>query len=114
MPMNVRKIKAGNVNTTIVLFSTTGSGYLQIWTVTYNEATDTAGTPTMLYNRNMGVSRNNRIKAYGIYESSKYQRVYFADALNPLRTFNIANVDSLYTNNGLTTKLNLVNLVLLL
>ena len=84
-----------NVNTTIVIFSTTGSGYLQIWTVVYNESTDTASTPTMLYNRDMGVSTQNRIKAYGRYESSRCQRVYFADALNPLRTFNIANVDPL-------------------
>jgi hypothetical protein len=91
LQQNFTVIGYATSNNDVFVFTTTTGGYGQIWKITFNEATDSANSPILLYNRNLNFSSNNRIKAKAIKESDKFYRLYFVDDLNPLRSINTSN-----------------------
>lgn len=109
---NLRIIGWGNINDTIVIFTTNETGptpnnsYGQIWSLIWNEATgevvDITGSgeldPTihLKYNNILNFSSYHRIgRVVGRYETTNKQRVYWTDNYNPVRAFNIADPDGM-------------------
>lgn len=102
------------VRDTLVLFTTNNTsstpdgGNSRILIAEFDEATETLGTVTVLYDDNLNASAGylnfstaHLIKAIGRYETPSVQKVYWTDGYNNLRYANI--VDNLTITGGLYT-----------
>jgi len=94
-------IGATAIRNTIVLFITDNSnknGW--IYTIVYNEATQSISVPLTLvyYNPDLNFSKQNPIEAVGRFESAKTQRIYWSDYNEPLRSLNIVDPGVLTTS----------------
>lgn len=97
------KILGGTfVNNKVIIFSTDGNGYGQIWMFEYDESSDTivdiqpgnllSNSIHLKYNRFLNFDLANRIKAIAREESEKFLRVYWVDGgLNDFRSINLYN-----------------------
>ena len=66
----------------------------QIWKLTIDNVTNTAGTPTLLYNNYLNFSTYNAIAPSAIlgrYEIDTIKRIYWTDFYNKLRSFNVVD-----------------------
>ena len=95
-----------NVNNKIVLFTKSYADiktvYNQIWMFEFNETTDEivglnngylVQSTHLRYNRKLGIT--NKVKCFGIQESTKFLRVYWTDTVNSLMSINLSNPNSL-------------------
>lgn len=103
---NLQIIGWTTIRDTIVLFTcpevANGSG--QIWTVTYNNVTQTTTGPVLKYTQALNFDSKHPIQAIGRYETTDIQRIYWTDNYNAPRSFNIA------ATNAEDTDIDLINL----
>jgi len=108
---NLEIIGWGTIVDTIVIFTTSEhslnpiGSYGQIWKLEFNETSGeviglSSGELTianhLVYNQQLNFSTYRRIgRVVGRYETDKIKRVYWTDNYNPVRSFNIADSDSL-------------------
>lgn len=108
---NLKIIGWGNINDTIVVFTTnessdTPNSYGQIWKLNWSEdlnvvnnisaAVELTVANHLVYNNALNFSTYYRIgRVVGIYETLNKQRVYWTDNYNRVRTINIADPDTI-------------------
>jgi hypothetical protein len=99
---NLKLLGGTFVNSKVIVFSTDGNGYGQIWMFEYDESSDTiigiqpgnllSINTHLKYNRFLNFSLANRIKSVAREESEKFLRVYWVDGgLNDFRSINLYN-----------------------
>jgi len=100
----------GVLRDTIVLFTTNDTtddgGYGQIWSLVYDPAnldTYASAVLTLLYNENIGFTTKHLIESPCVcrYETTDIQRIYWTDNHNDVRSFNIADDESMFIDESL-------------
>jgi len=106
---NLRIVGWTTVNDLLVIATTNNTSVnpvgavSQIWAFTYNEETgeviDSLANNTLsiadhlVYNRELNLSTEYRVKMVGRYENAETIRIYFTDNYNPIKTLNIVDPD---------------------
>ncbi len=102
---NLQPIGYGIINDDIYIFSTnnksidpqnTGSGYGQIWKLTYDNITfnPAFSTITLIYSADLSFTTYYHIPQTGVvprYETTSIQRIYWTDFYNKVRGINVAD-----------------------